>query len=131
MVRIHFPPAESPSLSPSCFRGSRSPAFRAAVRGMRGDRVGKDAQRVSRSRQSAAISLSRRIPVPQRRRWGRRECYAGPHRSGRSPGLIMRWIAGLGPRSTKAQHDPLIVPGKRPIGNLTTPFGGLGPSAYR
>ena len=32
---------------------------------------------------------------------------------GRSPSLIVRWIAALGPRSTKAQHDPLIVPGKR------------------
>ena len=33
MVRIRFPPAESQSLSQSCFRGSRTPAFRAAVRG--------------------------------------------------------------------------------------------------
>ncbi len=64
-VRIHLPPAESPSLSPSCFRGSRTPAFRAAVRGWLGDRVGRDAQGVSRSRQPAAISLSRHIPVPQ------------------------------------------------------------------
>jgi hypothetical protein len=32
-VRIRLPPAASPSLSPSCFRGSRTPAFRAAVRG--------------------------------------------------------------------------------------------------
>ena len=42
MVRIHFPPAESPSLSRSCFRGSRTPAFRAAMRGWLGDRVGRD-----------------------------------------------------------------------------------------
>ena len=48
MVRIRFPPAESPSLSRSCFRGSRTPAFRAAVRGWLGDRVGRDAQGVSR-----------------------------------------------------------------------------------
>src|SRR6266404_6763138 len=47
-VRIHLPPAESPSLSPSCCRGSRTPAFRAAVRGWLGDRVGRDAQGVSR-----------------------------------------------------------------------------------
>ena len=33
--------------------------------------------------------------------------------SGRSPSLIVRWISALGPGSTKAQHDPLIVPGKR------------------
>src|SRR6266446_5271664 len=34
-VRIHLPPAESPSLSWSCCRRSRTPAFRAAVRGWR------------------------------------------------------------------------------------------------
>jgi hypothetical protein len=44
MVRILLPPAESPSLSPSCFRGSRTPAFRAAVRRWLGDRVGRDIQ---------------------------------------------------------------------------------------
>jgi hypothetical protein len=32
---------------------------------------------------------------------------------GRSPSLIVQWIAALGPGSTNAQHDPLIVPGKR------------------
>src|SRR6201998_171841 len=32
-VRILFPPAESPSLSRICFRGSRTPALCAAVRG--------------------------------------------------------------------------------------------------
>ena len=31
MVRIHFPPAESLSLSPSCCRGSRIPAFPGGV----------------------------------------------------------------------------------------------------
>jgi hypothetical protein len=65
MVRIPSPPAESPSLSRSCFRRSRTPAFRAAVRGWLGDRVGRDTQGVTRSRQPAAISLSRHIPVPQ------------------------------------------------------------------
>ena len=55
----------SPSLSPSCCRGSRTPAFRAALRGWLGDRVGRDMQGVTRSRQPAAISLSRHIPVPQ------------------------------------------------------------------
>ena len=34
-------------------------------------------------------------------------------KAGRSPSLIVRWISALGPGSTKAQHDPLIVPGKR------------------
>ena len=27
--------------------------------------------------------------------------------------MIVRWISVLGQGSTKAQHDPLIVPGKR------------------
>jgi hypothetical protein len=35
MVRIHFPPAESLSLSRIRFRRSRTPAFRAGVRGWR------------------------------------------------------------------------------------------------
>ena len=40
------------------FRRSRTPAFRASVRGWLGDWVGRDAQGVSISRQPAAISLS-------------------------------------------------------------------------
>ena len=48
-LEVRIPaPAESPSLSRSCFRASRTPAFRAAVRGWLGDRVGRDAQGVSR-----------------------------------------------------------------------------------
>jgi len=43
-VRIHLPPADSPSLSRSRFWRSRTPAFRAGVRGWLGDRVGRDAQ---------------------------------------------------------------------------------------
>ena len=63
-VRIQFPPAVSPSLSRSGFRGSRTSAFRAAVRLWLGNSVGRDAQGVTRSRQSAAISLSRHIFGP-------------------------------------------------------------------
>src|SRR5690348_1669153 len=62
MVRIPLPPADSPSLSRIHFRKSRNPAFRAGVRGWLGDRVGRDAQGVSISRQLAAISLSGHIP---------------------------------------------------------------------
>jgi hypothetical protein len=40
--------------------------------------------------------------------------------SGRSPSWIVQWIAALGSGSTKAQHDPLIVPGKRQIFEGTT-----------
>ena len=36
--------------------------------------------------------------------------------------MIVRWISALGPGSTKAQHDPLIVPGKRQAGVLEEPL---------
>jgi hypothetical protein len=55
MVRIHLPPADSPSRACIRYRASRSPAFRAGVRGWLGDRVGRDAQGVSISRQPARI----------------------------------------------------------------------------
>ena len=42
-VRIHLPPAESLSLGRIHFRRSRTPAFRAGVRGWLGDWVGRDA----------------------------------------------------------------------------------------
>src|SRR5580704_3337399 len=64
-VRIHLPPADSPSLARIRYQAWRTPAFRAGVRGWLGDRVGRDAQGVSISRQPAAISLPDHIPVPQ------------------------------------------------------------------
>src|ERR1700720_2092029 len=42
-VRIHLPPAESPSLSRSHFRASRTRAFPAGVRGSLDDGVSRDA----------------------------------------------------------------------------------------
>src|SRR5438105_14150939 len=42
-VRIHLPPADSPSLALIRYRASRTPAFRAGVRGWLGDRVSRDA----------------------------------------------------------------------------------------
>ena len=56
---------ESVSLFRIHLRRSTTPAFRAGVRGWLGDRVGRDAQGVSISRQPAAISLPGHIPVPQ------------------------------------------------------------------
>ena len=56
-VRIHLPPAESPSLSRIRFRRSRTPAFRAGVRGWLGDWVGRDAQGFPFRPGPAAISL--------------------------------------------------------------------------
>jgi hypothetical protein len=53
-------------LSPaSAYRASRTPAFRAGVRGWLGDRVGQRRAGFSISRRPAAISLSGHIPVPQ------------------------------------------------------------------
>ena len=103
---------ESVSLPLLCW-GSTTPAFRAAVRGRFGDRVGRDAQGVSRSRLPAAISLSRHIPVPQCADGaGEKATPVAIHAVG-SLSLIVQWMAALGPGSTKAQHDPLIVPGER------------------
>src|SRR6266404_560768 len=74
VVRILFPPAESPSLSRSCCRGSRTPAFRAAVRRWLGDRAGRDAQGVSR-RANRRQYLCRAIFQYRRAAdGGRREC---------------------------------------------------------
>jgi len=78
-VRIHLPPAESPSLARTFFRRSKTTAFRAGVRGRLGERVGRDAPGVRILYQPAAISLSSHIPVPQRRRCGGRECQADPN----------------------------------------------------
>jgi hypothetical protein len=89
MVRIRFPPAESPSLSRSGGRGSRKPAFRAAVRDWLGDQVGRDAQGVSRCAnrrqylcraifqyRSAADGVGENAtPVPTKSRRGRRRVF--------------------------------------------------------
>src|SRR5260370_6153603 len=80
---------ESVSL-PHLLSKVENPAFRAGVRGWLGDRVGRDAQGVSISRQPATISLSGHIPVPRCRWSGRRECRAAPNEVGPSPGLDVR-----------------------------------------
>src|ERR1700747_3459382 len=106
MVRIHFPPAESPSLSPSCFRGSRTPAFCAAARGWLGDRVGRDAAEGYKIAPTGGnISVAPYSSTAAPLMGGRRECQPVPIKSGRSPSLIVRWICVLGPGSTKAQYD--------------------------
>ena len=113
MVRIHFPPAESLSLSRSCFRGSRTPAFRAAVRGRLGDRSA-ETRRAFQDRANRRQYLCRAIFQYRSAADGVGEnATSVPIKSGRSPSLIVWWIAAVGPGSTKAQHDPLIVPGKR------------------
>ena len=113
MVRIHLPPAESLSLSRSCFRGSRTSAFRAAVRG--GLATGSaETRRVLQDSANRRQYLCRVIFQYRSAADGVDEnATPVPIKSGRSPSLIVRWIVALGPGSTKAQHDPLIVPGKR------------------
>jgi len=64
-VRIHLPPADSPSLTGSSGPGSRTPAFRAGLRAMEGGAVGRDEDRPATWRRPATMSLLSQIPVPQ------------------------------------------------------------------
>jgi hypothetical protein len=66
MVRILFPPAESPCLAGFRPLTSKSRAFPAGVRGGAGSAVGRDGRGAVIWRRRAAMSLSRQIPVPQR-----------------------------------------------------------------
>jgi hypothetical protein len=105
-VRIHFPPADSPSLFRSHFRASRTRAFPAGVRGSLDDGVSRDA---------AAFPL----------RVNRRQCLCRAifqYRSGNATtvrtklgvsGALARVVFEFGSGSSKAEHDPLVVPGKR------------------
>jgi hypothetical protein len=56
-VRIHLPPADSPSLAGSSGPRSRSPAFRAGVRAMGGGAVGRDRDTLATWRLPAIMSL--------------------------------------------------------------------------
>ena len=64
-VRIHFPPADSPSLTGSSAPRLKTPAFRAGVRAMGGRAVGRDWDRLATWRLLATMSLLGEIPVPQ------------------------------------------------------------------
>jgi len=90
MVRILFPPAESLSLSPSCFRVSRTPAFRAAVRG--GLATGSaETRRVFQDRANRRQYLCRAIFQYRSAADGVGEnATSVPIKSGRSPSLIVR-----------------------------------------
>ena len=71
MVRIRFPPADSPTLARIRFRRSRTPAFRAGMPGCVPGAVDREPRGPPTSHQPAAISLSGDIPVPHFRRCGR------------------------------------------------------------
>jgi hypothetical protein len=66
MVRIRFPPVESPCLAGFRPLTSKSRAFPAGVRGGAGSAVGRDGRGAVIWRRRAAMSLSGQIPVPQR-----------------------------------------------------------------
>ena len=71
-VRIQFPPADSPSLTGVGLPRSKTRAFPAGVRAMAGGAVARDGRSPVTWRRAAIMSLLGQIPVPQRRRSGRR-----------------------------------------------------------
>src|SRR5262245_52838259 len=101
-VRIRFPPAVSPSLSRSGFRGARTPAFGAAVRG--GLATGSaETRRVFQDRANRRQYLCRAIFQYRSAADGVGENATPiPIKSGRSAKLDRAWISALGPGSTKA-----------------------------
>src|SRR6516164_3064393 len=72
-VRIHSPPADSPSLSGFRLRPTERRGYSAILAAMRGGSVGRDTQSPATSGQGGVVSLSGDIPVPQccRRRFAR------------------------------------------------------------
>jgi hypothetical protein len=111
-VRIRLPPAESQSLGRIRVRGSRTPAFRAGVRGWFGDAVGRDAQgfpiranqrqylcrAIFQYRSAADVVGEDATPIPTK--------------SG-IPRFNVRQIFEFGSGSGKAEHGALIVPSER------------------
>ena len=111
-VRIHLPPAESQSLGRIRVRESRTPAFRAGVRGWLGDAVGRDAQgfpiranlrqylcrAIFQYRSAADVVGENATPIPTK--------------SG-LPRFNVRQIFEFGSGSGKAEHGALIVPSER------------------
>ena len=111
-VRILLPPAESQSLGRIRVRGSRTPAFRAGVRGWLGDPVGRDAQgfpiranlrqylcrAIFQYRSAADVVGEKATPIPTK--------------SG-LPRFDVRQIFEFGSGSGKAEHGALIMPSER------------------
>ena len=111
-VRILLFPAESQSLGRIRVRGSRTPAFRAGVRGWLGDAVGRDAQgfpiranlrqylcrAIFQYRSAADVVGENPTPITTK--------------SG-IPRFDVRQIFEFGSGSGKAEHGALIVPSER------------------
>src|SRR5262249_45377053 len=101
MVRIHFPPADSPSLTGSNAPRSRSPAFRAGVRDLGDGAVGRDQDRAAIWRLAAPVSLLGQIPVPQCQGWSKVVAALAERN--------WSWLS----RSSEAEHGALLVPSER------------------
>src|SRR6516225_9562852 len=113
MVRIHLPPAESPSLSPCCVEG-REPRLSARLYAAGLATGSAETRRVFQDRAYRRQYLCRAIFQYRSATDGVGEnATPVPIMSGGRRSLIVRWMAALGSGSTKAQPDPLIVPGER------------------
>jgi hypothetical protein len=111
-VRIHLPPADSPSLSRTHFRASRTRAFPAGVRGSLDDAVSRDAAgfplRVNRRQ-----CLCRAI-FQYRSAAGAVAGNATTVRTKSGVSGLLTWVVvEFGSGSSKAEQDPLVGPGKR------------------
>src|SRR4029077_16073828 len=113
MVRIHLPPAESLSLSRSCFE-CREPRLSARLCAAGLATGSAETCRVSQDRANRRQYLCRAIFQYRSAADGVGENATPiPIKSGRSPKLDRAVDLCARTGSTKAQHDPLIVPGKR------------------
>src|SRR3984893_5279540 len=109
-VRIRLDPAESPSLLPELLSRVENAGFPRGCARL----ASAETRRLGQDRANRRQYLCRAIFQYRSAADGVGEKATPiPIKSGRSPSLIVRWISSLGPGSTKAQHDPLIVPGKR------------------
>src|SRR6516164_810519 len=103
MVRIHLPPADSPSLAGFLLAVSKSRQLPRGARARPGGTAGRDAQGSSKSRQLRVTSLPGPIPVPQCQRGGSRPWLHWCTKRGRVSN-----VTGSG----KAEHGPLLGPAK-------------------
>src|SRR6516164_1890368 len=108
MVRIRFPPADSPSLAGFLLPVSKSRQLPRGGRARPGSTASRDAQGSSTSRQLPVISLSGTNPVPQCR-LGALEpgCTAAPRGSDKRCHQALSSVS-----SGKAEHGLLLVPAK-------------------
>ena len=98
IVRIHLPPADSPSLAGFLLTVSKSRQLPRRARARPGGTAGRDAPGSSTSRQLPVMSLSDPIPVPQCRLGGSRPWLHGCAKRGRVSDVTG---SGFGPAQAK------------------------------